>query len=369
MKKIMMFLAVVLLFAGAAWARHEAAGAVYTMTNSAAGNEVLVLARAENGRLASPVAFSTGGLGTGAGLGNQGGLTLSRNQRWLAVVNAGSDDVSLFRVNGQGVVLADRISSGGLRPISVTLHRDLLYVLNAGGAVGGADNISGFRVDSKGRLTPIAGSVQPLSGANTDPAQIAFALEGRVLVVSEKATNKIVTYPVGEDGIAGPPQVHASAGVTPFGFASDSRDNLVVSEASGGARDASTVSSYELDKDGSLKVITAALPLTETAACWVAISNDGRFAYTTNTASDTLSGVRIASDGVLTLRDSDGRTASTAAGASPIDEAFSRDGRFLYVLGGGNGSISIFRQGSSGRLTALVVTSGLPLTVNGLAAR
>src|SRR5437867_11380889 len=147
------------------------AGAVYTATNSPTGNQVLVFDRAANGSLTAAGAVSTGGLGTGAGLGNQSGITLTQNHAFLLVVNAGSDEISSFAVGAQGLTFADRIWSGGRHPISVTTHDNLLYVLNA-------DNITGFSIGGDGNLTPLAGSTRPLSGANTTPAQIGFSGDG-----------------------------------------------------------------------------------------------------------------------------------------------------------------------------------------------
>ena len=118
-------------------------GQVYTMTNSPAGNAVLAFNRAADGSLTPARSYSTGGTGTGAGLGNQGGVILVG--RWLAAVNAGSNDVSLFAVNGDGSLsLTDRVSSGGTMPISVTISGNLLYALNAGGN----GNVSGFAISS-----------------------------------------------------------------------------------------------------------------------------------------------------------------------------------------------------------------------------
>ncbi len=147
-----------------------AVGAVYTMTNNLAGNEVVVLHRSALGALTPGGSYATGGQGSGGGLGNQGGVTLSDDERWLFAVNAGSSDVSVFAVRRRGVRLTDRQPSGGLQPISVTVHNDLVYVLNEGGA----GSIAGFRLDRRGRLAPIPGSMQPLSGPGVDPAQIAF---------------------------------------------------------------------------------------------------------------------------------------------------------------------------------------------------
>src|SRR6059036_2247225 len=132
--------------------------AVYTLTNQVAGNAVAVFARAADGTLTPAGTFATGGAGTGAGLGSQGAVTLSSDGRLVFAVNAGSNDVSVFRVGPQGLSLLSRTPSGGLLPISVTGSRNFVYVLNAGGA----GNITGFRIDNAGALTPVAGSTQAL---------------------------------------------------------------------------------------------------------------------------------------------------------------------------------------------------------------
>ena len=58
-------------------------GAVYALDNSASGNNVLAFRRAPDGSLTSAGVFSTGGTGTGSGLGNQGALLLTHDGRWL----------------------------------------------------------------------------------------------------------------------------------------------------------------------------------------------------------------------------------------------------------------------------------------------
>jgi len=349
-------------------ADQAAAGAVYTMTNDAAGNAVIVITRQADGRLTAATQIATGGLGSGGGLGNQGALALTDSQRWLFVVNAGSHDISSFAVTNTGLELVDRVASGGLRPISVTVNRNLLYVLNAGGQVGDADTISGFRIGPHGTLAPIPGSTRSLSAASTAPAQISFNPEGTTLVVTEKATNLIDVYEVTRNGVALPPAVYASAGLTPFGFAFGKRGVLVVSEAFGGAPEASALSSYLLDEDG-LQLVSASVLTTETAACWLAITNDGRYGYTTNAGSGTISGYRIGFDGALSLLDADGETGITGPGSTPLDLAFSRDGRYLYSLNAGTSSLSTFRVAADGSLQPQAGVSGLPAGANGLAAR
>jgi 6-phosphogluconolactonase (cycloisomerase 2 family) len=339
-----------------------AAGAVFTATNDAQANAVVAFHRDATGRLASQDIYRTGGRGSGGGLGNQGGLALNRSGRLLLAVNAGSDSVSVFRVGPRGLDLLDVARSAGPQPISVTIHGDLVYVLDAGGD----GNIAGLQVAKDGTLSPLAGSLRPLSGVGTAPAQIAFSPDGRFLVVSEKATNTIVTYSVGSDGLPGDPVVTRSAGMTPFGFSFDNRSHLLVSEASGGAAGLSTVSSYDLLGDGSLVTITSALATTQSAACWLVTTPNGHYAYVTNTASNTVTGLDIARDGTVELLHPGG--VSATSGVGPIDAAVSRNGRFLYVLNGADDTIDAYAIQADGSLSALSTTGGLPASVNGLAA-
>ncbi|HUF47306.1 MAG TPA: hypothetical protein VMM93_05775, partial [Vicinamibacterales bacterium] len=91
-------------------------GAVYTMTNATTGNEILVFNRRADDQLEAGSAVATGGLGTGAGLGNQGALAMSDQGRWLFAVNAASDSVSMFRIRNNGLELVDVEPSGGTQP-------------------------------------------------------------------------------------------------------------------------------------------------------------------------------------------------------------------------------------------------------------
>jgi 6-phosphogluconolactonase (cycloisomerase 2 family) len=101
----------------------------------------------------------------------------------------------------------------------------------------------------------------------------------------------------------------------------------------------------------------------------VVVTGNGRFAYTTNAASGSISGYFIDRDGSLSLLDADGRTGETGTGSGPIDMSLSVNSRYLYTLNGGNGTISAFRVGHDGSLNPLSGVDGLPPAANGLAAR
>ena len=343
----------------AAAASSSAFGAVYTSTNAVSGNQVLVYDRASDGSLNFQGAYATGGTGTGAGLGSQSALTLSHNNHLLFVVNAGSNQISSFAVMESGLELLDVVSSGGTRPVSLTSYKDWLYVLNAGGS----GNISGFAVDKDGTLSPLAGSTQPVSngglGAAPALAQIAFSSDGSTLVVTEKSTNLIDTYAV-DNGLASAPVSNPSAGLTPFGFAFDRHGHAIVSEAVSGA-----VSSYQVDKTG-FSVISPSVLNSQAAACWIAISNNGKYAYTTNAASGSISSYSLAEDGSLTLLNP--TAGITGPGSSPVDMAFSNNGQTLYALANGAHTISIFQMNADGSLTAQGTVS-VPVGAIGLIAR
>jgi 6-phosphogluconolactonase len=252
----------------------------------------------------------------------------------------------------------------------VTVNRNLLYVLNAGGNVGGSDNIAGFVVDREGKLSLLAGSIRPLSAPVTAPAEIRFRPDGRVLVVTEKTTDMIDTYTVDNDGFASGPRVTPSGVQTPFGF--DLKKNqLFVTDDFNDAPGAGALSSWQVANDGRLQLVSSVVLAHESGACWVKVSHDDRFAY----VSDTVSGT----EAVYTIDVNSGKVTLDNAFPSlvgPTELDFSSDGRFLYVLNPEEFErdtpprVNAFRVNlDDGSLTPLPGVSGLPTSVDGLAVR
>jgi len=340
-------------------------GDVYVLTNQVSGNAVMVFHRDAYGVLTPAGSFASGGNGFGSGpdpLGSQGAVVLSEDNRLLFAVNAGSNSISVFVVSGDHLTLLDTVSSGGIEPVSLTVRHDLVYVVNAGGT----PNISGFRIEPGAKiLAPFSGSTQNLpGGAAAAPAEVAFNSDGSVLLVTEKGTNLIDTFTVDDDGVAQPGVSFPSNGATPFGFAFGHNNVAVVSDAAGGPSGTSALSSYEVDENGNLEVITPALGDTQKAACWVVVTRNGRFAYTSNTASSTISTYTISDEGDLTLMN-----VTAASGNIPLDMALSRNGRFLYARNAGNSAVTGFRVEANGSLTPVTSAAGLPAGAAGIAAR
>jgi 6-phosphogluconolactonase (cycloisomerase 2 family) len=335
-------------------------GNVYTLNNQVSGNKVMAFNRSSDGLLTFSASYSTGGNGTGGGLGNQGALVLADDGEILLAVNPGSNSVSSFKVNDNGLSLKSTVSSGGMRPVSIARHDEIVFVLNAGGT----NNISGFKLKNNGMLEAIPNSTRPLSAASTGPAQVSFVNEGKVLVVTEKGTNKIITYTVNDDGMPGMMHSITSSSPTPFGFAVRN-ENIFVSEAVGGAPGASVLSSYQINYNGVITLADGSVGAGQSAACWVVITNNGKYAYTTNTASNNLSTFGIKD--VTNISVEEAIAGTTEAG--PIDAAVSNNSKYLFVLNGAAHSIQSFEVAGNGTLTALQTIPGLPAGATGLVSK
>jgi 6-phosphogluconolactonase (cycloisomerase 2 family) len=342
-------------------------GDVYVLTNQSSGNSIMLFQRDAAGNLTLLATYVSGGNGAGSGadpLGSQLSLVLNRDQRLLFAVNAGSNSLSVFAVFGNQLKLLDTVSSGGVMPVSVAVRHEFVYVLNAGGN----PNIAGFRIQPEtGHLILMAGSVQNLPGGTASmPAEVAFRPDGGTLVVTEKGTNAIDTFSL-DDGVAQPGASSPSSGTEPFGFDFGRGDATLVSNASGGVSGASTVASYSIGPTGKVSVITPALGDTQSAACWLVVTKDGRFAYVANTGSGTISSYTVSDTGSIALLNT--TAATLASGAIPIDMALTDDGEFLYVRDAGHGAIVGFSIGIEGSLTQVASVSGVPAGAQGIAAR
>jgi 6-phosphogluconolactonase (cycloisomerase 2 family) len=320
-------------------------GHVYEATNAAAGNAVQVFDRTADGRLVPTALVPTGGLGAGSSLGSQSGI--ARQGDLLFVVNAGDNTVSTLAITPGGLVVRGTTAAGGTRPVSVTVHGGVVYVLNHD-----SDTITGFLIGVGGRLVAIPDSTRPLTpnpaGGVTDAAEVAFSPDGQTLAVTEKAANTIDTFAV-RAGRAGAAQSHPSAGRTPFGFEFDRRGDLLVSEAG-----TASASSYSLDRDG-FRVVTAAVADTQAAACWLVVTGNSRYAFVMNTGSGTVSSYTASVDGHLALL----KAVAGTTGAGPAEASLSPDSRTLHVRER-TGALNSFTVGNDGSLTAVGVTSGAP---------
>ncbi len=336
--------------------------AVFVMTNAAHHNEILSFERQSNGSLKEYGHFHTGGRGSGGTtdpLGSQGSLTLSDDRSLLFAVNAGSGEISSFLVDGPKLLLVDVKPSGGSAPVAVAQHGSLLYVLN----FAGNSNVVGFTIDD-GSLKQIPGSIRYLTTANSGASSLAFSPDGSFLLVTEKLTNNIDAFPVNPDGTLGTmvTTVDPGAGLFDLAFAPDGA--VLALEAGAG-----TISSFLLESTGALSPALSVVKTLGAGTCWHAVTPDGLFVYTANSASSTISGYAISGAGLLTALPGT-IVATYPTGSTNLDMAISGDGKYLYTLNVGSGAIGIMAIQANGTLKLVGTLPAISVRAgeNGIAA-
>lgn len=310
-------------------------GHVYVNDNTAGTNTIAAFDRHADGTLTpeSGSPFNAGGAGTGAGLASQGALQLSPDGRYLIAVDAGSDQISVLRLQRSGrlrLVRRGVVASNGSDPVSVAIHGNLVYVANAGST---DSNYTGFLLEPHGRLRPLAGSTVALP-SDAQPADVLFNGPGTKLVGTRVGTSQIDSFTVDFDGRldAAPGEPFAAQGLGPFGseFRPTDGDQLFVSNAHNTATDSGTVSAFNDSANGTLSSIgSSPFADDQMAPCWVEITHDGQFLFTVNTASGTISRYSIAPNGTLSLLGS--TPVGESGGVGAVDARLSPDGRWLFV--------------------------------------
>ncbi|MDQ2841055.1 MAG: beta-propeller fold lactonase family protein [Acidobacteriota bacterium] len=347
-------------------------GAVFAMTNRAGNNEVIAFDRAADGPLTQAGRYSTRGNGIGVDFDAQGGLGLSSDHRYLYACNPGSDDVTVFAVNGSSLTFLQKVYAGD-QPVSLTISGNLLYVLDASVAT---PQITGLTIAANGTLTLLPGSTKMLSSLIPVPGQVLFSPDGKLLAVTQKIASTIGptidVFQIGANGLPSDPIANQSFGTRPFSEAFRNDGKLLVIESGLPFMNNAGVSSYSVnERSGTLSTITGSAKNDQTDGCWIVITNDQRYAYTANFVSGTISSYKLGSDGSVALIN--GQAAFQGETSQPVDLGFSADSHYLYNLLRGTGGISAFRVEGNGSLTALGlfgVGGGLPVAngASGLAA-
>jgi 6-phosphogluconolactonase (cycloisomerase 2 family) len=341
--------------AGSASAASDVVGHLYVNDNTAGTNTIAAFDRHADGSLTalqgSP--FAAGGAGTGAGIGSQGALQVTSDGKYLLAVDAGSNQISVLRINADGElnsVGGGPVSSGGNKPVSIAVHGNLVYVANAGD---GASNYTGFTLNPGGHLRPLAGSTVSLPDGSS-PGDVLFNGDGTRLVGARVGTSLIDSFTVGTDGLlnAAAASPFAAQGLGPFGseFSPTDPTQLFVSNAHNVGPGTGTISAFSDAADGTLTSIgSSPFADLQTAPCWVEISHDGKILFTVNTASGSISRFAIAADGSLSLL---GSTPLGTAGAGAEDARLGPNGNTLWVVDTAARAVSAFAV-DGGNLTAL----------------
>lgn len=327
-------------------------GHAYVNDNTAGANTVAGFNRHADGSLTaipgSP--FAAGGEGLGKGIPSQGATQRSSDGRFLLTADAGSNQISVLRLGFDGVPRpVSVVPSGGVQPVSIAVSGNLVYVANAGA---GGTNVTGFYLAPWGGLYRLPYSTVALP-EGSGPGDVLVNPTGQKLVVTLVNSSEIASFDVRFGGrlVAAPGSPIPAQGLGPFGseFRPTNPSQLFVSNAHNGAG-LGTISAFNVSFSGSLSPIgTSPFVDEQTAPCWVEISHDGRYLFSTNTASGTISRFFITPSGSLVLL---GSTEFGTAGGGAVDLRLSPDGRTLLVNGSKAGVIASFAV-NGGELTPL----------------
>ena len=390
---------------GSGGANEEPVGAVYVATNAYGGNRIITYLRAADGSLTpSGAAVSTGGRGSGPALfaplnddplGSQGSLVTDQQRQLVFAANAGSDTVSVLAVKGRQLTYVDQAATDGAFPVSVAFSNDYLYVLNAVG-----NSMSGYRVTGNGHLVhvqecdlpPVPGALDPITPGDAThssqpmptqtPGQIGFSPDGTKLVVVSKegpfqngfplqtmlGSGHLYVYgfnrATGLVSNCGSPTTtqlglnSSGKGKFPFSFTWTSKSQLLLTEVFGTATSFSggAVSSYTVNRNGSLTPISGSVGDNQTAPCWIVTT--GSHAYAANYFGGYVSSFTVGSKGDLTHATDTAAVDNPGTFTTLDDMAITSDGRTIYQLVPGLGQVRPFQvDQSTGALTRLAVIS------------
>jgi DNA-binding beta-propeller fold protein YncE len=320
-------------------------GAVFVQTDNVAGNAIVAYKRSAQGRLTQAGTYKTGGKGgalEGAKVdftASQGALALDAEAGLLFAVNAGSNTITEFAVDGTRLTKEATVPSGGQFPVSIAVQGESLFVLNA---LGGG-SIQGYRL-ADGKLSPQKGWNRPLGLDSsktpaflTTPGQVAFTPDGSKLLVTTKGnTSAIQVFKVDRSGApAKAPVVTSLPEKVPFAVDFDSAGHLLVAEAGSNA-----LASFAIAGNGSLTELASA-PTGQEATCWIA--HIGNTFYLSNAASGSVSAFGVRGASLTPL-------GNTATSPGTVDAAAA--GKFLYVQTGAEGVVDEFKA-TGGKLVPI----------------
>jgi hypothetical protein len=380
--------------------------AVYVGTNSNGdiGNFVVAFGRRANGELVPIDAYVTGGTGRAAfrnpgdparlnSLVSEDSL-LTIDDQYLLVVNAGSDDITSFRINEDySLSVVDKIPSGGTMPVSLARRGAVIQVANADedGVFSSLEDQSGnivtFRIDIEtGKLTRVEGSSRSLG---VRPSDIEYSIGGRHLLVSghnagsatlgTPSLAQLTSFAVRSDGTLGPAATGTAISTLPGNVANRNlpsaigietyermgRHFVVVAEArtissEGLARplslhQAGSVSTWEIGPAGELLAREQDFRLSPsdaeaTQAGWISLGSIYSVFWVSTATGASIHGYGLGDDGSIARGEKVIQGAPAMPGSADplagadgfVDSVVSNDGRYLYQVVGLGRAVDVY---------------------------
>jgi len=310
-----------------------------------------------------------------------GSIILTPDRRFLFATNAGDNSVSSFAISEDGELKlvntrrTGNATSGGAKSLAYAPSSKTLFIVHTVGP----DYVRLMSVDGEGKLTPRLEkySVSTAEWPNRVPTMAVLSPDGRFLilgttfdefpsrknpdgslilwiprpdgtlhVIASNAPDPVglVVFPVDASGTLGTPSFQDARGASPFyiAFLHGRPDTLVIGYAVSDA-----VSLGKIDADGKISIGPLVKINTNSGVpselCWLAVSPDDRFVFSTDFGYSYISSFRIDGNGLSIAKDpaslnvpGDGtfRAIDGSVSSGPSDSWISPDGKYLYQIYG-----------------------------------
>lgn len=380
-KSTLLGVGVLLAFAvpsGTGWAA-TGESHVYIQTNELE-NKIIDFRRGDDGILKEVGRVATSGRGSGEfkpvtgqesapnAFEGAGSVIISPDRKHLFATNGGNNTVSVFEITAnRGLKLLDteatgqpvRGRSGTAKSLAYNPATGALYVLHAFGP----DHIRVMDFKA-GNLTarPVQYTVNTRAKTDRLPTQAVLSPDGRFLLVdilfdrrpgmkpdgtpdlavaNEKDKDGLVVFPVAANGSLGRPVFNDAGGAGPFfmRFLPGSSTQFINAYAASNGLAISRINKAGRVHSSPVVKIDASRGMPS-EICWVAISGDGKYVYTSNFGLSSVSAYRLNGSSLQLLKDpaareeGDGKFASInmVPTSAPSDSWASPDGRNFYQL-------------------------------------
>jgi hypothetical protein len=258
-------------------------GAVYTMSNGAMMNQILIQRVNISGQLTMVGAVNTNGTGvnftTPDALFSQGSLTVYSN--CLFAVNPGSNSLSMFMINPADATQLTLLSvkpTFGQYPVSVAVNSMYVCVLTGGTITG----VRCFTYNSSGlyvvpsfdrNLTSYISQSLPPVGLSNTMSQILFSADNLTLAVLVKGVNATIPgyliaflFTNGYSMLSTPVQIVIQNSIWPFSMTPVGSNGLLITDA--GANGVLTFTYSSMNGSVNNVILSTINSTVAPALCW-----------------------------------------------------------------------------------------------------
>jgi hypothetical protein len=302
-------------------------------------------------------------------LTSQGSIKTNAAKKILVTVNAGSDTLSMFKIDLENpaylAMVGSPVSSGGEFPVSIAINDQgtMVCVLNAGRANG----VNCYNPHLELGLIPIPNTLRSLGlilttppGLPGTPSQVVFSKDGQTLIAAVKGSltsppgatpGFLAAWAIASDGSLSAEPIKSIAPLGsfagPFSTTLIPGTNAILVADIGVGFDI-----FDFGADYSLSAHSSAFPIPgQQATCWSSFSSKSGNFYFTDAVTSIVTEVNVDKN----LRGTIVRQYQQAASSATVDNDIASVGssNFLYILAADALTIDVLNVNTAGNATTV----------------